>query len=334
VNGVGQIVGGAGQTVGRYFSVVSVLPSAVLVMFAVALVTSGAWSGPPNWSATIVALGDISVAGYALIALASIILGLALHGLQFALLQILEGYWGTRPVLQELRQWRMAQYVEFVSSLRRPAVSIRSMLKGEVSDAQQLMLSSWAAELDREAGPYSKRRNRIMPTRLGNVLRKYEDAAGAPYNLSVIAVFPYLMMVAPPEQVAYLRDRRSQLDLAVQMTLTFILACSTAALFLWNDGLWLLLALIPYALCYLSYRGAVVLAGHYGSAFSVLLALNRFALYEQLRLTVPKSATEERIRNKDLRRFVEHFDPDVRVFYSDPPGPPEGTITVQAKAPE
>jgi hypothetical protein len=78
-----------------------------------------------------------------------------------------------------------------------------------------------------------------MPTRLGNVLRRYEQLAG-------------------------------------------------------------ILALVPCTIAFASYRGAVVVAHEYGTALVVLTDLNRFSLYEQMRLPLPDDLEDERTTNKQL----------------------------------
>jgi len=113
-------------------------------------------------------------------------------------------------------------------------------------------------------------------------------------------VTPHLALVAPPEHVAYLDDQRAQLDAAVRLSLVNLLATALAVGFLWSDGGWLLIALGTYALAYLGYRGAVVVAREYGVALSTLVALNRFALYDALHLPHPVSTADERTRNEDL----------------------------------
>ena len=53
----------------------------------------------------------------------------------------------------------------------------------------------------------------MMPTRLGNMLRRYEILAGAPYELDAPTVLPSLALVAPPGHLDYLNDQRSALHL-------------------------------------------------------------------------------------------------------------------------
>ena len=46
----------------------------------------------------------------------------------------------------------------------------------------------------------------MMPTRLGNVLRRHEDLAGAPYGLPGIEVVPAVSLVASPDRTGYMSE--------------------------------------------------------------------------------------------------------------------------------
>jgi hypothetical protein len=83
-------------------------------------------------------------------------------------------------------------------------------------------------------------------------------------------------------------------------------AVATAILFLWPDGLWVLVALAPYALAYLSYRGSLVAAGHYAAALDTLVNLNRFTLYQQLHLKLPASTEDEKVTNAKMATLFDH----------------------------
>ena len=121
----------ARDTIGRYFSVVSLIPSALLVVWIFLLVTSGAWSGSPNPSRSLQALGELGVGGSVGLVLAAIALGLLLHPVQYGMVQVLEGYWGAGS------SGRRA----FVLGLRRHSTR-RDDLEGQIDD-----LNDTAAEL-------------------------------------------------------------------------------------------------------------------------------------------------------------------------------------------
>ena len=101
------------------------------------------------------------------------------------------------------------------------------------------------------------------------------------------------------------------------MTFISVVAAATAIIFLWPDGAWVLIALIPYGLAYFSYRGSVVAAGHYGYALETLINLNRFALYQQFHVKLPASTEKEQEMNATLGDLLG-YKPDTTIDYEHP----------------
>ena len=101
------------------------------------------------------------------------------------------------------------------------------------------------------------------------------------------------------------------------MTATSIFATFVAIAFLWRHGPWLLLALVPYGIAYLSYRGAIVVAHEYGSAVSTMIDLDRFALYDSLHLPPPATTTAERRMNAQLMELISP-NPEIVLRYQHP----------------
>lgn len=293
----------AGSRIGRYFGLVSALPSAVLVLFGFVLHTSDAWNGPPDWARAGKALAHLGLGTAAMLSLVSVFLGLVLHPLQYALVQLYEGYWGSADATRRaafarsMRYWRRYwRENERGTSLER---AVGAAAPADLETANWLRAAQ--TETDRVRNSFPDTPGAFMPTRLGNILRRYEELAGAPFGLQAIDVIPQLTLVAPDKDNEYLSDQRSALDLAVRMSVTSLLATGLATVFLWRDGLWLLIALLPYSLAYVLYRGAVVTAHEYGTAMAALIALNRYALYERLGLPKPTSTYEERENNERLK---------------------------------
>jgi hypothetical protein len=63
---------------------------------------------------------------------------------------------------------------------------------------------------------------------------------GAPFGLDAVRVIPHLALVAQDRDLEYLNDQRSNLDLAVRLCATSLLATACTLAFLWDRGLWLL----------------------------------------------------------------------------------------------
>lgn len=310
--GIGDVVDATRSSIGRYFSLISVLPSMLLVLYLYVLIASGAWSGDPQPARVVPATADLGLGSVTLLVVASLGLGLILHPLQFAFVQILEGYWGPGAIVARIRAVRMSQQWRRLERLRLQKALAGYHLRNvdpTVMPENHALLSSRKDEADRLAANYPEEPRLVMPTRLGNVLRYYETTAGFPFGLNTIQIMPYLARVAPAEDMRYVNDQRSLLDLAARMAVTGMLATAMSALFLWQHGFWLLVALIPYAVAYLSYRGAIVAAAAYGQALTAIIALNRFTLYERLRLPLPANTWAERAANARLRRLLLETGP-------------------------
>jgi hypothetical protein len=316
-----DLAGATRDSIGRYFSLVSFIPSALLVAYAFILLSSGVPRRPPNPQSVVRAASHLGLAEVAALFILSVGLGLVLHPLQFAMVQLLEGYWGTGAITQRARATRIWWHRRRLVALGERAGYYDNQLEQLPEDSdprEQIALFSRRDEADRLSAEQPNELHLVMPTRLGNVLRYYESKAGVPYGLDAIQVMPYLARVASAEDMDYVNDQRSNLDLAVRLSLVSAIAFAFSLILLWRFGLWLLVALIPYSLALLSYRGAVIAAGAYGQAFSAIIALNRFALYERLHLPIPRNMREERYTNATLRSILE-FKGDKALDYKHPP---------------
>lgn len=247
--------------------------------------------------------------------LVAVALGAVLHPLQFTLVQFLEGYWGVSGVAVRLRALRTAAYD------RRRDYLLDTKIEGVLGrqdDDEALASEVRADEASRLLTYLPTSRRSLMPTRLGNVLRRYEMNAGSEYGLPVLVFAGHLVQVAPAEQVRYLNDQRTALDFAVKCCLVGIIGSIVAVIFLWQHGLWLALTTVPYMLAYGSYRGAVIVAHDYGKALEELVVLNRFALYERLRLKLPADTEDERKTNATLTSLTRDHASRQRLPYKHP----------------
>jgi hypothetical protein len=270
-----------------------------------------------------VSLGDLGVADIALLVFLGVGLGIVIHPIQFALVQFFEGYWGTWPISQAVRYRRIIYYQQHCRKLNRRVRAAKATLyKWEKEDPKTTLskrapIRSEHDEAKRVRAMFPLDLDEVMPTRLGNVLRRAESLAGSQYGIDALQSVEHLLLIAPPDHIEYVNDQRSQLDLAVRMTFIAAMAAVTTIIFLCRDGAWVLVAVFPYLLAYCSYRGSVVAAGHYGSALETLINLNRFTLYQQLHVRLPASTADERKTNAKLRALLD-YDPDVTIAYEHP----------------
>ncbi|WP_200216772.1 hypothetical protein [Micromonospora coerulea] len=306
--GEGKEPPGFGVTaIGRYFIVVSLIPSTVFAAYLLLLLRTGTWSAAGVDLDR--AFRNLDLRALASLSVLSIALAIAIHPLQFALIQALEGYWGVSGLGRRLASAGIMRH-------RRRA---RALLTRQLDDAMpddtvgaydaaidepparspmaapDVVARLWSSrEAARVGAAYPHRFEDVMPTRFGNVLRRYETIAGHMYGLESITAVTRVMQVAAPRDVEYVQNQRMQMELAARTCVLGLLAAAVTAVLMWTEGWYLLLTLVPYLVAFAAYRGAVVLAHEYGTALAVLIELNRFALYERLRLPRPSSLAAER----------------------------------------
>lgn len=302
---VGTLSSGAGK-VGRYFTVVSAIPAALFCAYVYLIVVVG-WSAHLRWSA----LDEAPWYGIVVAGLGGLTLALSLNPLQFPLIQLFEGYWGGSPIASRLAAMRILHHRRRWFGLKNADASSRDAVAREHPQALDLRTASpdlvravvVGSESQRALGSYPAVRE-ILPTRLGNVLRSYERSAGSAYGIDPLIAVPRLAMVATDREIAYVQNQRVQLELALRTSLMGLLAVAVTLVVMARHGLWLLLALAPYTVAYLSYRGAVALAHEYGTSITVLIDLSRTELYRRMGMKQPTSTEEERRTNATLMKIL------------------------------
>ncbi|GAA0812072.1 hypothetical protein [Spirilliplanes yamanashiensis] len=321
------LLSGARQAIGQYFSLVSFLPSLFLVTYCSVLISSGGLTGPPDHIGIRDAVSELDLGGAAALTLVSLAVSVVMHPLQYMMVQLAEGYWGLGALSRRMRSLAVDRHRRrraALYELRRDAKHVRGELerlhKSAGANAHQELLSLHF-ESSRLSSDYPDSADNVMPTRLGNVLRRYEVGAGEPFGLPASALLPLVGLVAPDTELNYLNDRRSAMDLAVRTAAIFGIAFVLNVALFWDDGLWLLTALIPYTFAYVSYRGAIVQAHDYGNAMTNIVAMNRFTVYERLHLELPNNVLEERDLHQKLRPMFD-LQPLEALRYQHPAPPP------------
>jgi hypothetical protein len=161
-------------------------------------------------------------------------------------------------------------------------------------------------------------RDRLMPTRLGNVLRAAEDEAGIRYGLDTVTVWSMLYPLVSDRLAAGLQDARDRLDTAARFAGTLVLTALVCAGLL--IGSWWAFPVVAalLLLAVLSYRGAVAAASAYGELINAAVALHRFDLLKALHLPLPATPAEERATYQRLRRLLRNRLPDPTAKFDHP----------------
>lgn len=204
--------------------------------------------------------------------------GALVKAFQFKILRVCEGYgW-----FNFLLKWRTEHYEkQYIEDLARWEI----LNKKAEDNLLNLIESREYAELDKKMvlAPASALR---MPTRLGNILRGYEQRPYEKYGLDSIICWSRLWLVLPESTQKELSATRDALDEAIQLIAWGIL------FFIWTSLNWLA---IPIALLLMwgGYRLALNAADIYGQLIEATFDVHRHLLYEALRREIPKDAKEE-----------------------------------------
>jgi hypothetical protein len=329
---------GTVRQVGHHFAVVAGIPSLVVTTFFTLLVASGAPSQAPNPERAADAAQSLGLTGIGLLLVALLACGLILQPFQFAFTQLLEGYWGTSaPAVLAMRRsarrhaQRMVRLERVFDLAQRPIAVSDSALSKVRAKQDKLILrkryskdqaegldASRLAELNRSmhlrfegleayrlrTKYYPEQLGDVMPTTLGNVLRRHERLAGQSYELDAVTAAGLLAQTSEPTLREYYDDARTNLDLATQTILMWTVLTVLGLVLLWPYGVWLLVPTVTAVLTVLAYRGAIETASAFGEALTVLVALGRFDLYTALHVPLPSDADFERHQNDEIMRQI------------------------------
>jgi hypothetical protein len=154
------------------------------------------------------------------------------------------------------------------------------------------------ARLDRALRRLPSPRNRLMPTRIGNVLRAAETLPASKYGLEAVAVWPSLWLVLPEATRQELAAARARLDGSVAAVIWGVCFCVFAV--------WTALA-VPAGLlfAFAAVRFWVpARAESYGDLVEAAYDVHRGALYATLRWPLPASPHQERALGERLSEYL------------------------------
>jgi hypothetical protein len=285
---------------GSRFNLIGLLPNGVLCLFLLALAWSGAPDHAPDLQSVAHRVTDLRTAEAVVLGAGILSLALALQPLQLAMVRILEGYWGnTWPAeraaaaciflhRRQRRKWLAAQ---------QSSVPLDLAEKGHAATAAWALRQNYPPE------------DKVLPTRLGNVLRAAEDRAGRRYGLDAVAIWPRLYPLLGEKLAMTIADQRDQLDLSARFCAVFFLAAIAAGTILFRHGAWLLVPGAALLLAWLSYRAAIAAAIVYGESIEAAFDLYRFDLLTALHLPLPCDRATERAANEALCDFLRQGVP-------------------------
>lgn len=155
-----------------------------------------------------------------------------------------------------------------------------------------------AALLREQVRRYPVEDQQVVPTRLGNAIRRLEEYGYDRYRLDSQTLLYELMAVAPEQSVTNLEKSRITVDFMVSFLVGHVLVALTAVvaagLAFDRSALLLLTAAALTLLAWLWYRMAVASTDDWAAAFRGLVNLGRKPLIKSLGLRAPATLSEER----------------------------------------
>jgi hypothetical protein len=250
-----------------------------------------------------------------LLTLVIILLTGLLYNLNTPLIRLYEGYpwqhsWlGKRATARQLRRREWADS-------RRPF--LRSLVH-EIGDADPKIakLEVWRSRLGQRVTNEYPGPELVLPTRLGNVVRSFEEYPRSVYGISTVSVWPRLVGVLNKESLSLLDDSKASFDFMINAS--FLSGALSGSILVagllvperihWPE--WLFQVALAGVASWLFYLGSLSSAAAWGGQVKSAFDLYRWELLKKIGYTdAPRDAESERELWTEISR---------RMVYGNPP---------------
>jgi hypothetical protein len=317
-------MGALSGRLGTRFLVVTVLPNALLLGYMGLLLAAGAPTRSPSPSRAITVLNHLSGHEIVAVILGLLVFSVATYPLQTPLIQLLEGYWGGLPFGQKLANRATERFQKEWDEARRTLEETGPKPHWDLDAKNAGRHAQFRADL------LPLDRGDLLPTALGNALRRGEGEAGERYGLDPRLAVPRLTPLLAPGVLDELSDLRNQLDAAARLCVAAGVATTASVGLLLLHGPWLFLALAMYLLTWACYRSSIAAARRFSLSLAAAVDLYHLKLYDALSLERPADLEQERRRNDALSRlFSGQLEDDELTGFRFLPPQPETPATDQ-----
>ncbi|WP_088893243.1 hypothetical protein [Leptolyngbya ohadii] len=213
----------------------------------------------------------------------------AIQRFDLAVLRFFEGYW--YPWLNPIRRRLIKRQRQRFDRLDRQWQNLKQS-EDHLTPEQRDDLTT----IDYQLRQFPDRSDRLMPTRLGNILRSAESKPSDKYGLDAVICWSRLWLVLPEGVRRELQDARADLNTAARTWLWGILFLIWSVWALWAIPVGLIVA-------WFAYGWMLDAATTYGDLLESAFDLYRIDLYRSLHLPLPQSPAQER----QLGQFVTEY---------------------------
>lgn len=210
---------------------------------------------------------------------------------ELPILKGLEGYWfyWLRPIRRWFIKRQIVQANQAEQQFQKLAKQgIQALTPDEMDEYVRL---DWRL---RQTPTQS---DRMMPTRLGNILRSAERRPLEKYGLDAAICFPRLWLLLPNEVKTELTEARAQLNTMVRVWIWSVL------FLVWSVWAWWAV-LVAVSSAFLAHRWMLDVAAIYGDLVESAFDLHRTALYKSLRFPLPSNPIEEQQTGRVLTNYL------------------------------
>ncbi len=208
-----------------------------------------------------------------------------------SLLRFLEGYWfkGLKKALGVLENWRGKKIDKRFQQLAiKYTRNIQDMTAEELAEYNQI----YHEKMSIPDAPAQR-----MPTRLGNLLRSFEERPYKKYGLNSVVCWPRLWPLLPEAMKTEVTTARENLETAVHIWMWCCLFIGWGIFTVWAS-------VIGFILTLLAYRLLLNAAEIYGQLVESSFDLYRFSLYDALHWPLPSRPDEEYEKGCQLSDYL------------------------------
>ncbi|MCX4234038.1 hypothetical protein [Streptomyces ortus] len=314
---------------GARFSLISVMPNFLVITVIAVLVRAHLYDpdAPADFSAVMPSKDDAF--GVALFLFLAFLGGVILRPFEAAVVQLLEGYWETPSPLAPLygtaverhRRRRNRAILDVAhgsapDATFPPLPSLRPLSELAVQDRTDARRSRAVARSRRIRRGYPMETRalanlisrdpdgELMPTLLGNALRRGERLSGDRYGLDMPTIGPRLYPFTSPRLQSAVNQQMDLISATASLCVTLLVTTVAMLPLVVRLDLWSLLPLAPASMALLAYRGAVAAAIYHGTLLSTVFDLHRFDLIRAFHYELPTDTNEFVDLNRRISTFL------------------------------